>query len=430
MPDNRVSRREFVQRIGAAGVGAALGCNDAAALPLPKSRALPDGALELVGGLGIGSSLVELKDGSLLANDGRRSKDGGKSWSAAAPFGAGIAGGGMMRLNSGDLALVAAVGYAAGKMWLSSDEGTNWTEAGLIQVPGGPVFELGDTMLQLRNRRLLYCWDYNLAGDHPELKYEAVTANGLWKGKVYPVEGHGHLPEFFASGFSWSDDKGKTWASSHAATDSKMPNVLMGWFDRKGEPNGRNGITPCGEASLAETRDGRVLLFGRSTVGRIVQSYSTDGGQHWSALRPSDLAASNSPPRLRRIPKTGDLLCIWNQVSEEEIRRGYRRSRLTAAISKDEGSTWGNFKTIEVGEGLEDVARVKTAPEVQDVRARQDVGELPDGFAYYHYANVCFAADRVFLMYARGYPEMGVAEQLLHTQQMVMRIYPLDWFYN
>jgi hypothetical protein len=426
MKPHSMSRRTFIHA-SAAAAGTAIGLDATAGQDPPKSRPLPDGAWELVGVLGMNSSLVELKDGSLLANDGRLSADCGKSWTAPRPFGEAIAGAGIMRLNSGMLALVSPVGYAAGKVWLSPDEGATWKLAGPISTPGGPIFELGDTMIQLRSGRLLYCWDYNMAGNHPELSYEAVSAYGTWKDKRYQVEGHGHLPEFFASGFSWSDDVGTTWVPG---TYNNMPNVLMGWFDQKGEPNGKRGLTPCGEASIVETKDGRVLLFGRSTVGRIVSSSSKDGGQQWSALRPTALAASNSPPRLRRIPNTGDLFCVWNQVSEEEIRRGYRRSRLSAAISKDDGATWENFRTIEVSEGLDDVPRVRTEPEVGDVRARQDVGKLPDGYTYFHYANVCFAGDHVYLMYSRGYPEMGVAEQLLHRQQGVLRVYPLEWLYK
>jgi hypothetical protein len=424
------SRREFVGLNRAIGAGAMLVLT---ALPVhgqPKPRLLPEEAREIVGVLGINNSLVELKDGSLLSNDGRLSKDGGRTWTAPRPFGTGVAGAGIMRLASGALALVSQVGYADGRMWLSRDEGKTWGLAGPMKVPGGPVFELGDTMIQLRGGRLVYCWDYNMAGDHPELPYQAVTAFGTWKGKRYGVEGHGHLPEFFASGFSWSDDEGKTWAYGTSPTDPKLPNILMGWFDHTGEPNGKNGITPCGEASIAETKDGRVLYFGRSTSGRIVSSRSKDGGQHWSALRPTALAASNSPPRLRRIPKTGDLLCVWNQVSEDEIRRGFRRGRLSAAISKDGGTTWENFKTLEVSDGLDDVARVPTGTEVRDVRAGQDVGKLPDGYAFFHYANVNFAGDRVYLMYSRGGPDLGNAEQLLDKQQQVLRIYPLAWFYK
>ncbi|HEY1377577.1 MAG TPA: sialidase family protein, partial [Gemmataceae bacterium] len=377
--------------------------------------------------LGSANSLVELADGSLLSNDGRVSRDGGRTWTDPRPFGGGASGAGLLRLRSGALALVSQVGYAAGKLWLSRDDGKSWSLAGTIRTPGGPVYELGDTLIQLRSGRLLYCWDYNMAGNHPGLEYEAVSAYGTWKGKRYQVEGHGHLPEFFASGFSWSDDEGKTWS---VATYQNMPNVLMGWFDPAGEPNGRAGITPCGEASIVEARDGRVLLFGRSTVGRVVASQSADGGERWSALRPTRLAASNSPPRVRRIPKTGDLLCVWNQVSADEIRGGFRRSRLSAAISADDGRTWGHLKTIEVCDGLPAASRIEPESEARDVRARQDVGRLPDGFAYYHYPNVRFGGDKVFLLYSRGYPTMGVAEQLIHRQEQVLRIYPLDWFYN
>ena len=198
--------------------------------------------------------------------------DRGKTWSEPQTFGDGISGSGLMRLASGKLALVSPVGYASGRMFLSNDEGKSWTVAGSISTPGGPVFELGDTMIQLNNGRLLYCWDYNMVGNHPGLEYETVMAHGVWKGTRYDVEGHGHLPEFFASGFSWSDDEGQNWTTSNF---TNMPNVLMGWFDENGEPNGTSGVTPCGEASIAETADSRVLLFGRSTVGRIVHSYSS-----------------------------------------------------------------------------------------------------------------------------------------------------------
>lgn len=382
--------------------------------------------MEHAGIIGMGGSVMELKDGLLVTNSRHVSTDGGKTWSA--PLGEGEGGGGaQMRLASGALIKVSPVSYGSGRMSISRDQGKTWTDAGPIKVPGGPVFELGDTMIQLAGGRLLYCWDFNMSGNHPEMTYKAMTATGTWKGLTYTVEGHGHIPEFFASGFSWSDDEGKTW---EVATFTNMPNILMGWFDTTGEPNGMDGITPCGEASIAETADGRVMLVGRSVVGRLVASYSSDGGENWSALRPMALASSNSPPRMRRVPKTGDLLLVWNQVSGDEIRGGYRRSRLSAAISKDSGSSWENFRTIEVCEGLPDVPHVEPDAEIRMVRARQDVGKLPDGFAFYHYANVSIVQDKVFIAYNRGYPKMGNAEQLLNHQESVLRVYPVEWFYE
>ena len=387
---------------------------------------LPEGVMEHLGIIGMGGSVLELKDGLLVTNARHVSTDGGKTWSA--PLGEGEGGGGAeMRLASGALVKVSPVGYGSGRMSISRDEGRTWTDAGRISVPGGPVFELGDTMIQLARGRLLYCWDFDMSGNHPEMTYGAMTATGIWKGKTYAVEGHGHIPEFFASGFSWSDDEGKTWEYPKW---QNMPNVLMGWFDTKGEPNGMAGINPVGESSIAELSDGRVLLFGRSVVGRLVSSDSADGGESWSALLPTELASSGSPPRLRRIPGTNDLLCVWNQVSAEEIRRGYRRGRLSSAISKDSGATWESFKTIEVCDGLECLDRVQPDPDVQMIRGRKNVGTLPDGYAFYHYPNVCFAEGKVYILYSRGYPEMGVAETLLHKQDKVLRIYPVEWFYD
>ena len=384
--------------------------------------------MEVVDILGMNGSLVELKDGALLSNDGRISRDGGETWSEPRSFGEGISGNSITRLASGALALVSPLGFELGEVWHSHDEAKTWKGAGHINAPAGSHDSEGDTMIQLGSGRLLYCWYNGVSGIHPDLSFEAKVARGRWRGKRYDVEGHGHIPEMGGTGVSWSDDEGKTW--HYCSDDLRGPSILFGWFDFKGEPNGMCGCTPCLEPSIAETGDGRVLLFGRSTVGRIVTSVSNDGGESWSALRPTDLAASNSPPRLRRIPETGDLLCVWNQVSGEEIRRGFRRGRLSAAISRDRGVTWGNFKTIEVSEGLQDAVRVEPDPEIRMVRARQDVGSLPDGFAMFHYCNVRFARNKVYLMYIRGNPEVGNAEQASATHHRVLRIYPLEWFYN
>ena len=376
-------------------------------------------------------SLVALRDGSLLSNDGRGSRDGGETWGEPRAFGAGVSGNSITRLASGRLALVSPVGFRTGEIWLSGDDGKSWHLAGRIKTPAGAYDSEGDTLIQLGSGRLLYCWYTGVrCVSHPDLSFDAGVARGTWRGKRYDVEGHGHVPEMGGSGVSWSDDEGKTWRYWGRAGSAEHPDTLFGWFDFDGEPNGTCGSTPCLEPSIAETGDGRVLLFGRSTVGRIVASVSADGGESWSALRPTRLAASNSPPRLRRIPGTGDLLCVWNQVSGEEIRRGFRRGRLSAAISRDDGGTWENFKTIEESDGLPDVARVEPDPEVRMVRARQDVGDLPDGYAFFHYCNVRFAGDTVYVMYNRGNPEMGIAEQATPTQHRVLRIYPLEWFYN
>lgn len=388
----------------------------------------PKGVVELVGigGSVDAGSLVELGDGSLLMYDGRRSTDGGETWTEPQSFGAGISGSGILRLQSGAIALSNGSG-----IWLSGDEGKTWRQGAEVfpQTIGGPHY-LGDEMIQLSSGRLLYpCYAGCAGRHHPELLFEDVCGYGTWRGQRIAIEGHGHLPEIGVSYVSYSDDEGQTWTAS-TRNNYGRPNALMGWFDAQGLPTGYGGVTPCVEPTVAETNDGRVLLFARSTVGRIVYSYTSDGGETWSAVLPTELAASNSPPRLRRIPQTGDLLCVWNQVSREEIRRGYRRGRLSAAISQDSGRTWGHFQTIELSQGLEERDRIPPEYPIQMVRARDDVGQLPDGYAYFHYPTVCLTADKVFIMYLRATPAAGIAEGVSFRQEQVMRIYPLEWFYQ
>ena len=90
-------------------------------------------------------------------------------------------------------------------------------------------------------------------------------------------------------------------------------------------------------------------------------------------------------------------------MSREEIRRSYRRGRLSAAISRDSGESWEHFKTIEVSAGLADVEQIAPEYPIIPVIGLPDVGVLPDDFATFDYANVCFAGDRVFLIYHRSW---------------------------
>jgi len=390
----------------------------------------PEGVVEITDypGWAFGTSIVELKDGSLLANTGRVSTDGGLTWEAR-KLNAEQGASGIIRLQSGGLAIFGK----KGDNWCfssSADEGKTWSKPSVIcpTWAGGP-----EQMIQLSTGRLLVCMARDggssaeaiggkLVSVHPELDYYEKTARGLWRGQIIEVEGHMHTPEMANCVVYRSDDEGQTW--------EKHPGALVGWFDFEGIVNGYCGTISCCEPTIAETKDGHVLLFMRAPVGRVLQSFSTDGGEHWSAVRPSELAGSESPATLARIPQTGDLLVVWNQVSREEIRRGYRRGRLSAAISKDGGHSWENFKTLELSEGLADIDRIPPEYPIQMVRARDWVGPLPDGWAYFHYPYVAVIGDKVFIWYFRGSPLLGIAERNLSKHEYVMRIYPLDWFYQ
>lgn len=394
----------------------------------------PPGVVEIAGGaISLDWSLVERAHGELLMAAGkyyRLSKDGGSTWSKPEEWSCPVNVATLLRLKSGTLA---AFGYRGkniggfeGQISLSLDDGKTWSPAYPVPLVAG-TNSMPNELIQLSSGRLLLPAPVNFFCTHPDLmpeKDETPGAWGTWRGLRYMTESEGHVPMALVTVVYYSDDEGKTWHSF------RRDKVLMGWFDEQGVPNGKQGVSYCDEPYAAETANGEVLLFARSQMGRIVYGRSRNQGEDWTAIRPTALASSNSPAFLKRIPKTGDLLCVWNQVSREEIRRGYRRGRLTAAVSKDGGKTWENFKTLELSEGLQDVARIPPEFPLAEVKARKDVGLLPDGWAYFHYANVDIVGDKVFLRYLRGSPSLGIADRNLDKQEVVMRVYPLEWFYK
>lgn len=421
----------------------------------PAFRPVPAGVTELVG-FSADGGIVQLKDGTLMLAQGggihdstkvaanfRISQDGGKTWSDAQPLNSDIGIGGMIRLQSGALAAYGRKLSEGASPWdyyfsQSADEGKTWSKPSLItNYPH--YYPMFHSMIQLKSGRLLLVgyWE-GLDANPPDAARYTNTGWGLWRGKILFMEGHRGV-EMGIGIVYYSDDQGQTWKQAEGG--------LFGWFDERGVPNGEGGIIDIYEPTAAETKDGRVLVFARSKVGRLVQSYSLNGGQTWNSILPTELSSSQSPPLLIQIPETGDLLCVWNQVSAEEINRGFLRGRLSAAVSTDSGMTWRNCKTLELQEGMDNLERI--APEYpipRVTRGRPGLGMLPDGFAMFTYPNVDIVGDKVFLRYGRMWPvhrgtkRKGEGDSLPRmwpdyeereaemSGEGVMRIYPLDYF--
>jgi len=117
-----------------------------------------------------------------------------------------------------------------------------------------------------------------------------------------------------------SDDDGETWRESQRV-----------------QPE-----TGSWEPACIELKDGRVLMLMRTQLGGQYQSISEDGGETWSTPVATDLAGTAAPVSISRIPKTGDLLAIWNHNPG-----GSKRNPLTAALSRNDGETWERFRNIE-----------------------------------------------------------------------------------
>jgi len=130
------------------------------------------------------------------------------------------------------------------------------------------------------------------------------------------------------AGCCYSDDDGRTWKESRCVAD--LP------------------LRGAEEAHVAELKDGRLLMTMRTQLGAVFKSESGDGGVTWSKPQTTGLRAPNSLPCLTRIPKTGDLLLVWNNsLYDPGFDHFGKRTPLTVAVSRDDGRSWENFKNIE-----------------------------------------------------------------------------------
>jgi len=379
-------------------------------------------------------SVTKLRDGRLMMIGSGKvtySRDGGKTWSAASKLP--VAVDYVVALQSGKIggpvpekpSSSAAVEQGELYFYVSADEGNTWQRRGRISASREPAWPYPKTMIQMRNGRLVLPVRFTDGAGHMGL-YEAARSWGTLNGKLVPIEGHAHFPEPDISFVYYSDDEGQTWSRSEGG--------IMIW-----RQEGYGGMWPCDEPSVIETKKGELLLFCRTTLGRIYTSRSGPAeelkssgqvlrftpAQRFDHPLPTPLASSYSPCAVARIPKSGDLLIVWNQVSGDEIRAGYRRGRLSAAISKDDGRTWGNYRTIDTAV-LPPAGRVEPDSEPQMARGLDYVGVLPDDYGGIDYATFSFVDDTVFLFFQRS----AVNRRAGDVTGNRFRVLPLSWFYS
>ncbi|MEX2286777.1 MAG: exo-alpha-sialidase, partial [Planctomycetaceae bacterium] len=90
-------------------------------------------------------------------------------------------------------------------------------------------------------------------------------------------------------------------------------------------------------------KDGRAWMLIRTQVGRLWESFSSDGIS-WTSPRPSRFISSDSPAGLARLTD-GRIVAIWNCCQRYPYAHGGRQV-LHAAISDDDGSTWHGFREV------------------------------------------------------------------------------------
>lgn len=402
-------------------------------------------------------SVIERRDGKLecLDNSFNRSvsADGGRTWGKLRPMevarghktghvAEGRYANGWLRLPSGKLGMgwtergTLPGGHEWTKLWwrTSDNEGKTWAGDVLINPTGEKGEPYFDTFRVTKNGRLLLPvrWCFSAGMSHYESQPKGA---GWWKGTKIDIEGHGHFPEMDITYVYFSDDEGQTW--------SRCEGEVMGW-----PYQGWSNYVACDEPNLEQMKDGRLVMLLRTTIGRLLKSVSEDEGVHWSIPEPTPLASSYSPCALKRILQTGDLLCVWNQVSADEIRLGYRRGRLSAAISPD-GENWNHFRTLEAHgllaetgkarlrykyagdqivyeqQEIGEAHRVFPEEKQQLARALSDVGAIHPDFGVTDYPTIAFHGDEVLISYVHL---KGLGQDA--RSSVKLRILPVGWFYR
>jgi sialidase-1 len=181
----------------------------------------------------------------------------------------------------------------------SKDECESWSEIIQISEPGFYCTNHGRAMQLTDGRVLLPA--HGILGGGPYRGGKSKLCSWVW----------------------YSDDGFKTWKKSTEMTAA-----------------GRGAHEP----TIVELKDRRLLCILRTTTGRLYRAESSDRGATWSTPEPTEFPAPDAEPLITRIPSTGDLLLVWNNVSSTS---NWPRTPLTVAISKDEGRTWGEFRDID-----------------------------------------------------------------------------------
>lgn len=417
--------------------------------PEGYSKTIP---LSLVGASPSYGDMINLKNGDLLWMWGTGSSrqpvqpfyqnistDGGKTWSA--PVAAKLEDGSEMkgvfntslfRLKSGALGLIENPETRPKSIALfhvSLDEGKTWSK-------GVRIDPNADRSTSLTNGRVVVL----ASGRIVSPAYEVISSTPPVNKPMLNLFGEDFVTHrdynLYYSFAYYSDDEGKTWTRS-------INEAFVS------EHDGANGNFAFGEPSIAELSDGRLIMIGRTNLGRHYASYSGDQGVTWRRPVPTTLVCPPAPALVVRVPGTSDLMVVWNQVSPWETLMGLYRHRLTAAISKDGGLTWQHHRNLE---SLDDTKLIPPAP----------IASLPTGKyqqpidrVRYHrapgpirisYPTIAFQGQNVVVTY--GVAVFGDKKTITNTYGMkyedvleksglgpderanVVRVLPLSWFYQ
>ena len=391
------------------------------------------------------SALVALDDGRVLQTSGGKftsSEDGGITWSE--PF--------QRHDKNGDLVspnqLVDLAGGAIGAISAtrdpdapqfsaearrsvyyqfrrSDDGGETWSEPFDMRPPGITMHAYQDTVIRTSSGRLVLPL-YMSIGQGTWHQEGEPFVGGYMNGNFVSTDAHFLDPHFTASYVVYSDDEGRTWETNR---DGELF-IIMSQDKRRQEWTN--------EPSVVEVSPSKLLMIMRTRVGRLFQSWSEDDGTSWSRPEATQLAGTNAPGQIRKLPGTGHLLVVWTQQSEREIRQGFIRTRLSSAVSRNGGGVWEKFQNVE---SLHEETHVEPGP-IEWVRPEAASSilpgaaleadpeyaiELPEGYGRWSYPSVLVLEDRVLITHSYSIHDSITGEA---PNGAKLKVLPITWFYG
>ncbi len=201
----------------------------------------------------------------------------------------------------------------------SADEGLTWSAPKLCIPPEGYYVVNNDRVVRLSDGKIIIP--------------AAFHRNGLSHEKGVRFDSRGEVIFFI------SEDDGDTWREA----DGKCLLPLNNYSS--------SGLQ---EPGLIELNNGVLWAWARTDMCYQYEMFSFDCGESWTAPQPSRFTSPCSPLSMKRIPGTSRLLAVWNPIPEYNGREAVStaawtggRTPLVAAISEDDGRTWGKLNIIE-----------------------------------------------------------------------------------
>ena len=403
---------------------------------VPMTR--PEECLAVHKGLwGHSSTFLELASGRIIHYWGQASysDDGGLTWYDPEPWtdvDVNVLRGGPASLVhlSGDGIGLAAAGAGAFTMcfWRSEDGGKTWQRPIPLQ-PGWYYYAIQNGMIRTSSGRIILPGWTKLgipAYQQPWPFVGALQHDGQYMGTTTDDL----MQALCGTYISYSDDDGKTWHRSGTSVRPGAAELIVVYWLR-----GDLHYDMFNEGAVVETEPGKLLMLGRTRLGRLFQSRSDDDGETWTRPEPTMLASSGSPAAMGKIPDSEHLVVVWSQHNEPEIRRGLVRCRLSSAVSRNGGVIWEFFQNVE---SVLEETRVAPGP-IHPVHPSEayslhdnngwwvewpieDVKPLPEGYGRWSYPSMLIIKDRVLIQHTYGRPGEPAAMSIL-------KVLPLSWFY-